>query len=106
MMILQLSYIWHSEESGFITCPVVSVCRVDNSCPFIKTCSFIFNSCQVRTTLQYDLSLMAAKLDFRQSEGYQGSDSVLFEFLSVENMGLDTKRKFLPCLPRMILQIL
>ena len=54
---------------GFKTCQAVSVCGVDNSCHFIKTCSFIFNSCQIRTILQYDLSLMAAILDFRQSGG-------------------------------------
>ena len=83
----------------------VSVCRVDNSCPFIKTCSFIFNSCQIRMILQYDLSLMAAILDFRKSQGCQGSDIVLVEFLSVDNMGLDTNIKSLSCLPINILAI-
>ena len=67
---------------------------------------FILNSCQIKTILQYDLSLMAAILDFRQSEGFQGSDIMLFDFLSVENMGLDTKMKSLPCLPRNILAII
>ena len=31
---------------------------------------------------------MAAILDCMQSEGFQGSDIMLVEFLSVENMGL------------------
>ena len=67
---------------------------------------FIFNSCQIKTILQYDLSLMAAMLDLRKSEGCQGSDIVLVEFLSVENVGIDTKMNSVPCLPRNILAIL
>ena len=86
------------QKSGFKTYQAVSVCGVDML--------FIFNSCQIRTLLQYDLSLMTAILSFRQSEGCQGSDIVLVEFLSVENMGLDTKMKSLPFLPKNILATL
>ena len=77
MMILPLAIfdIGYSEESGFKTCQTVSVCRVDNSCPFIKTCSFIFNSCQIKTILQYDLSLMAAILVSGSQRGVRGQTS-------------------------------
>ena len=49
---------------------------------------------------------MAAMLDLRKLEGCQGSDIVLVEFLSVENVGLDTKMNSVPCLARNILAIL
>ena len=101
MMIFQLSYMMLDIQKSLVS-------KHARLYWFDKICSFIFNSCQIRTILQYDLSLMAAIFDFRQSEGCQRSDTVLVEFLSVENMGLDTKIKSLhvPCLPRNILAIL
>ena len=55
----------------------------------------IFNGCSVLTIERFTWLCMAAILDFGSSEKCYGSETMLGAFLRVENIGLDTKMKYI-----------